>query len=191
MTFSELGPIIGVLGFLLAVSGFIRTEQVRRLAAASDVGKKLEETEKRLSILEIQLAPLFTVMNNRVASMFHQDSPSTPDAMRLDRLIERFQSDSHPLRPRLSDRDIDEMITLIYRLAQQSARGGPAENAEEHFRANFFLAQLDGLRDVRAYVREQAREAAQRPTPQESHGVWITINDWWQTLVSWLKSWRS
>jgi hypothetical protein len=142
MTFSDLGPIIGVLGFLLALSGFIRTEQVRRLAITADVWKKLEDAEKRLSIMELRLNPLFSVMDSRLAAMFHQPCA---EAWYTDQLIERYGLDPE----RLTDDEIQALISHVDKWYERTKDSRQDRERFEALAASVFSAFLQARLAIR------------------------------------------
>jgi hypothetical protein len=176
MTISELSPV-AVLALTLACWGAFRTEQLRRQGLNNALQQQVDGLRSEVTVLQLRLNPLFSQMDVRLAAMFHQPHPS---AARLDRLIECYQTDAtDPLRHRLSDRDLQELIDGIYQWSVHTDKDGPSANPEEHFRANFFLAQLDGLRDVRAYLRMQAERDQAILQAQE-----LSIS-WWKRWCQW------
>jgi hypothetical protein len=118
-----------------------------------------------------------------------------PENAEMDRLIERYNATNDPMRPNMSIREIERLIQLFWRWAQETDTGGRAENPEEHFRALLKLALLDGLRDTRRYLEAQQHEAPSSAVTKEPRVPWTWIIQYvksgWQMLVSWCNSWRN
>jgi hypothetical protein len=140
--------------------GAIRNEQLRKRGVDAAFVKRFETLEGEVTILKLRLQPLFTVMDQRLAMMFHQPHPESAE---FDRLLERYHADHDLLRRSLSIREIDRMKHHTFRWMNQTAKGMPGENPEEHFRAMFLDAQLNGLSNVRRYLEEQAQKADAHP----------------------------
>jgi len=191
MPIVDVAPWVGLAGLALATYGAIRTEILRRSAKTDERWKLVESLEQRMTIAELRLQPLFSVMDKRLAAMFHEPEA---DYWRSDYLIERYQHDPDEYRRSMSDAEIDELIMYFWEWFEQTDKGGSAPDPEKHFRAMHYLALLDGLKAARAYLRElEAAQAAglERlpPPPSERDIFWSWITTLRQKLVAWCKWW--
>jgi hypothetical protein len=162
-----------------------RTHDAQLKALAERV-LRLEQFHDDFLMLKARLSPILTVMDSRLAEMFHREH----DPYQLDRLIEKYTADPTELKSSLTDAELHAMTQAFYRWYRHVRKDGPEPNPSEELALTLKLALLDGLREARLVARRQAEVSADRESllqalmaPEEVIAPGKT--SWWQR---WKKS---
>ena len=149
--------------------GAIRTELLRKQTNSAEQQKEFQKLKNEVEILKVRLDPLLSMMNKRLADMFHESD----DRYRLDTLIEKYRVDPD----RLTDDELNRLIRGVYTTYERVKRGGRDEDSAKALAATLYLALLDGQRNLRRLMREQARSADGQEAPW-----WKRL---WRTWLTW------
>jgi len=159
---------VAPLGVSVALYVAIRTEMVRLQGRTKDSQQAFSALKNEVELLKLRLNPLLTVMDKRLADMFHQDT----DAEGLDAHIEKYRRDPDSL----TDAELVELTAGIRAIYERAKRGSRREDFSEALAATLYLAMLDGRRHVR---RRQRQEREQETTSVVDEPWW---RRWWAIL---------
>lgn len=194
MSHTWIAVIIAGLALIQGFVIFLRGEQVRRLGASTEwrarLEKRIEVLESELKILQLRLQPLFTVMDQRLAMMFHQPHPH---ARELDALLERFDADASALKWSITEDELDRLSTLVDREYHiRSLQPGGIDPAVDIW-MKLSSESLKGIRNARRALRE--REQAETHNRERLVGYLWRAQDqatgespWWTQW--WTRLWN-
>jgi hypothetical protein len=154
--------------------------------------QRLDTYHDEFVILKARVGPLLSVLDSRLAAMFHQRTNSWG----LDDLIERYRDDPSDTKERITDEELDR---LIYHMEQWYARvkkDGPEPNQAEELGSSLWWVLMQSIRDVRRELRERARHEAEERQQRNVLTRYlreaqtgerpVATRTWWTRLRNWL-----
>lgn len=156
--------------------------------------QRMEVHHEEIVILKARIGPLLTVMDSRLASMFHQAS----NEFGLDRLIEKYEADRTDTKESITEAELNTLIFHMHQWYERVKKDGPTPNQSEELASSLWWVLLRGLRDVRRILHQrEAREAAEQQQRDEIRAYlrqakpsFAQQESWWTRLQRYLGGFR-
>lgn len=182
-------------GLRAKVEAEVASLRQRIEAEATAWRQRMEIQHEEFVILKARIGPLLTVLDTRLAAMFHHDA----DEFGLDGLIERYEADPTDTKSSITEEELTRLIRHMHMWYERVKKDGPAPNQSEELASSLWWVLLRGLRDVRQILRErEVREASDQRQRDEitayleaAKAAFVQRESWWTRLRNYLAGFNS
>lgn len=158
MTLGDAGTVVAIGALTLGVINAFIAARLRKHGTDAAFLKRYEALEGEVTILKLRLQPLFTVMDQRLAMMFHQPEAT---AWAADQLIERYHANPDDL----TLEELEVLHAYITRWYERTQPRATEENLTYAMLAAVESALVEGRWQVTRFERQYRLIPPKTPLP--------------------------